>query len=324
MSKASSSGESPKRYDLMKTTLKVLKVYRYTTSGKLIAALDQSCVFPLNTDLSFSVKKAHSVKWSTLLELTPYRIEVEFVNGSNVYRTIRTWNENNIPAKTQNPSAPLEQRIDITPSEQFNDAENKYIGQSDGHPIGIILISAAFILIFFVGIWGWWPSGLVLITGIIVSRATKKAGDPNLINEIKLAKQRVREKVKKDLQVAMQNIDIWVTLDGIEFENWVAEIFRDQGFDVDHTPRSNDQGVDLIFRKSGKIAIVQCKKYSKNVGIATVRELAGVRLSWPNADAVLVTLFDFSKATRDFAKKHNIKLFSVARDFLGSEYRPGR
>lgn len=58
--------------------LKVLKVYRYPSTGKLVAAMDHgNHVFPLNSDLTFSGKDPHRVSRRTRLELTPYRLEVE-------------------------------------------------------------------------------------------------------------------------------------------------------------------------------------------------------------------------------------------------------
>ena len=121
----------------------------------------------------------------------------------------------------------------------------------------------------------------------------------------------------------MHSVRAWAALDGIEFERAVARIYIEQGFEVEFTPRTNDQGVDLILKKGDKISIVQCKAYTRNVGVSAIRELAGVRAAWPQAEqAILVTLFDFSSAAKTFAAQHKIKLFSVARDYLKSDYRP--
>ncbi len=118
---------------------------------------------------------------------------------------------------------------------------------------------------------------------------------------------------------------VWAALDGVGFEQGVAQIYREKGFDVEFTPRTKDQGVDLILRQNGTIAIVQCKAYKKNVGVSAVRELAGVRAAWPHADeAILAALFDFSVEAKSFATQHNIKLFSVTRDYHKADYRPGR
>ncbi|MFZ1250376.1 MAG: restriction endonuclease [Candidatus Microsaccharimonas sp.] len=46
--------------------------------------------------------------------------------------------------------------------------------------------------------------------------------------------------------LAISQID---TLTGIEFENYLAHIFRHKGYKVQDTPRSNDFGVDLLITK---------------------------------------------------------------------------
>lgn len=105
----------------------------------------------------------------------------------------------------------------------------------------------------------------------------------------------------------------------------LTKIYREKGFDVEYTPRTNDQGVDLILKRNGAVSIVQCKAYANNIGVSAIREFAGVRVSWPHADeAIFVGLFDFSRPTKDFAAQYNIKLFSVTRDYLGTDYGHGK
>ena len=121
----------------------------------------------------------------------------------------------------------------------------------------------------------------------------------------------------------MRDVQVWIAFDGVQFEQAVAKIFREKGFVVEFTPRSNDKGVDLIIKKDGAVSIVQCKAYKKNVGVRAVRELVGVRASWPNAEeAFLVALFDFSRGAKEFAAEQNIKLVSIAKDYLKTDYRP--
>lgn len=144
------------------------------------------------------------------------------------------------------------------------------------------------------------------------------------ILEVKEAKERLRLAAQRELVEAMHDVSAWATLDGIGFERAVAIIYREQGFNVEFTSRTNDRGVDLILRKGGTVSIVQCKAYAKSVGVSAVRELIGTRAAWPNpTEAILVALFDFSGAAKSFAAEHNIKLYSVAREYLKTDYRPG-
>jgi|CXWL01.1.fsa_nt_gi hypothetical protein len=313
----------------MKThALKVLKVYRYRSSGKLIASgLGNGYVLPLNSDLTFSEKEAHRVHRDTELDQTPYRLEVEVGSKGNLntYRIVRKWNENHLAPKSPDPSAPLEHRIDISPSEQFTESEKQYIGKSDGHPIGFGLIVSPFFLVWMAGVWGWWPPIVAFLIGVLIVWLTRTPGNPSKIKEVNNAKERTRQHTERQLQEAMRDVRVWAELDGVGFERGVARIYREKGFDVEFTPRTKDQGVDLILKRNGAVSIVQCKAYTNNVGVSAVRELAGVRVAWPHAEEViLAALFDFSSEARSFATQHNIKLFSVARDYLKSDYRLGR
>lgn len=306
--------------------LQVLKVYRYRNSGRLIATgLGKGYVFTLNNDLTFSEKEPHRTRRNTAFEETPYRIEVEVARKGkhNTYRIVRTWNEHHLPSKSVDPRAPLENRIDVSPAQSFSAAEASYVGKSSGHSIGYFLVIGSFFLLFLVPQWGWLPPLLTLTSGILTIWRTSTPGDASKIAEVKDAKERLREKTEQTLNEAMRDVRAWAALDGVGFERAVAKLYRDQGFDVEFTPRTNDHGVDLILRKNGTLSIVQCKAYSKNVGVSAVRELVGVRASWPKAtDAVLATLFDFSNPAKTFAAAHNIRLFSVARDYLKTDFRP--
>ena len=175
------------------------------------------------------------------------------------------------------------------------------------------------------GLWGWWPPIVAFLAGALIVWLTKTPGDASKIQEVKDAKERLRRQAERQLQEAMQNVRAWAALDGVGFERGVARIYREKGFDVEFTPRTNDQGVDLILKRNGAVSIVQCKAYTDNVGVSAIRELAGVRASWPHAEEViLVALYDFSSPAKDFAAQHNIELFSVAKNYLGTDYRPDR
>ena len=162
--------------------LKVLKVYQYQDSGKLIADLENGYGFPLNSDLTFEEKVPQRICLDTKPEATLYRISVEVgtQGKEKTYHIIRTWkidyrremrkiledegiddnlintliNKAHCPSKSIEPNAPIEDRIEISMLVEFSEAERQYVGQSDGHPIGPLLIVASFFLFFMSGFWG--------------------------------------------------------------------------------------------------------------------------------------------------------------------------
>lgn len=164
---------------------------------------------------------------------------------------------------------------------------------------------------------------MAFAAGLLIVILTKNPGDASKIQDIKKAKERLRHHTEQKLQEAIQDIELWAALDGVTFERAVARIYRERGFNVQFTQRTNDQGVDPILKKNGILSIVQCKAYATNVGVSAVRELIEVRQSSPHAEgAILATLFDCSSAAKILTAQHNIKLFSIARDYLRTDYRP--
>ncbi|MCZ7668851.1 MAG: restriction endonuclease [Chloroflexi bacterium] len=87
-----------------------------------------------------------------------------------------------------------------------------------------------------------------------------------------------------------------------EFEQYVARLFRQKGYAVRLRGRSGDKGVDLeLKQRSGKRAIVQCKRYRRPVGPEVVRELFGTLIHERVAHAFLVTTADISQSAREWA-----------------------
>ena len=46
-----------------------------------------------------------------------------------------------------------------------------------------------------------------------------------------------------------------------QFESFIGELFREQGYFVMETPEGPDNGVDLVLRKEGEKTYVQCKHW---------------------------------------------------------------
>lgn len=104
-------------------------------------------------------------------------------------------------------------------------------------------------------------------------------------------------------------------INGYEFEDFIANLFRNKGFKVTQTDYSCDGGIDLIAEYdkpifSGKY-IIQCKKYTDNlVGQPEIRDLYGVVMSENANKGILITTSDFTEQARSFAKGKNIELIN--------------
>jgi len=92
------------------------------------------------------------------------------------------------------------------------------------------------------------------------------------------------------------------------FEELVAAVFRNSGFDVQLTPETRDGGADIFAVRrdgltGGALHIIECKRYepSRKVGIGVVQRMLGVVEHHRATKGVVVTTSTFSKDARDFA-----------------------
>lgn len=103
----------------------------------------------------------------------------------------------------------------------------------------------------------------------------------------------------------MSQID---TLSGVEFENFLKEMFEKLGYAVEKTKASHDYGADLLITKNGKKAVVQAKCYAKAVGIKAVQEIIGAKQHYAAEDAFVATNNYFSKDAEVLAVENGVKL----------------
>lgn len=102
----------------------------------------------------------------------------------------------------------------------------------------------------------------------------------------------------------------------LQFERYVALVFRHKGFRVRHRGRSGDHGVDLeVLTSSNQLGIVQCKRYRATVGEQVVRDLYGTMLHEGAAHAYLVTTGGISSSARNWANGKPLTLVDGSRLF---------
>lgn len=103
----------------------------------------------------------------------------------------------------------------------------------------------------------------------------------------------------------------WLSKTGVELEEAVADLFSDLGFEVQTTPASGDQGIDLILKKDGSTSVVQCKALGKPCGPAIVRETFGAMHAFKADEAMVICPRGFTQASIEFAKDKPIQLLTV-------------
>ena len=95
-----------------------------------------------------------------------------------------------------------------------------------------------------------------------------------------------------------------------DFEFLVAEAYRRQGYTVDFSlGRGADGGVDLVLRRDGRTALVQCKQWKVySVGAPVIREIFGIMTAEHANEAIVVTSGHFTREARTFAAGKPIRL----------------
>lgn len=93
-----------------------------------------------------------------------------------------------------------------------------------------------------------------------------------------------------------------------KFEELIAEIFRNKGYEITLTPKTRDGGKDIIaLYKSPfghQMFIIECKRYKEDnkVGVELVRGLYGIKTAERYNQALLVTSSTFTKDAKEFVR----------------------
>jgi restriction system protein len=106
------------------------------------------------------------------------------------------------------------------------------------------------------------------------------------------------------LALSMSDVD---NMSGLEFEQYVGELLRTQGFKIKLTP-INDFGVDVIARKNGVLIAVQTKRYSKPVGLRAVQEAYTGMAQHHCTESMVVTNNRFTSQAVRLAEVNHCKL----------------
>ena len=92
------------------------------------------------------------------------------------------------------------------------------------------------------------------------------------------------------------------SMDGVEYEKYCKDILEDAGWEVEDTPITGDQGVNLIASIEDLRVCIQCKCFAKPVGNKAVQEIAAGKTHWKGTHAVVVAKSGFTKAAKQLAE----------------------
>ena len=114
-----------------------------------------------------------------------------------------------------------------------------------------------------------------------------------------------------------EHVDIgWLNkLSWQAFEHQVAEVYRQEGFDVEETGGGgSDGGIDLILHRNGQKSVVQCKRWKTyKVGVQPIRELFGVMAAERADRAIFITSGIYTNEALQFAEGKPLELVDGAQ-----------
>lgn len=109
----------------------------------------------------------------------------------------------------------------------------------------------------------------------------------------------------------VKSLDYWMNLDGHQFEEAVARVFRKQGYQAQVSKQGGDGGIDIVLIMNDHRIAVQCKAHKKQIGPSVARDLYGTMLHFGYTEGMIVSRSGFTLGVEDFVRGKNIKLVNM-------------
>jgi len=100
-------------------------------------------------------------------------------------------------------------------------------------------------------------------------------------------------------------------MSGVEFEEFIATLFRKLGYTVELTKGSGDHGIDLLMRKENQVVVVQCKRWNAPVGEPVIRDFYGSLMNVGAHSGYVVTTATFTSQAFAFVQDKPVQLVDL-------------
>lgn len=119
-----------------------------------------------------------------------------------------------------------------------------------------------------------------------------------------------RKLYNQDINLILSRIKF---MDGSEFEDFIAYLFKLDGYEVQQTPKTNDKGTDIILNNS---IYIECKHWDKKslIGRELINKLVGSAYGLSggnNFKTLFITTSSYNKNAIEFAKLTKTKLWDM-------------
>lgn len=97
---------------------------------------------------------------------------------------------------------------------------------------------------------------------------------------------------------------------GVEFERYSAELLSKNDVQiVEETPTTGDFGADFIILLDGERTVLQCKRFSRPVGVKAVQEAIAAMPYYKCTGAAVITNSTFTRQARELAEESGVILW---------------
>lgn len=107
----------------------------------------------------------------------------------------------------------------------------------------------------------------------------------------------------------------------LEFENFIGDLFKKMGYEVDLTPCSSDYGADVIAKNQNETIAIQVKRNSvgNNVGVQEVNQVLGSMHYYKANRSIVITTSDFTKQAIKASENAPLELWGREKLFKAVE-----
>jgi HJR/Mrr/RecB family endonuclease len=116
--------------------------------------------------------------------------------------------------------------------------------------------------------------------------------------------------ILKNITVSGIEFDKIEEMDGVEFEELIANLFEQKGYSTNVTSATGDQGADVIAEKGLEKVAIQAKRYSGKVSNSAVQEVVASMEHYDASDGIVITNSKFTSSAKDLASSNNIELWN--------------
>lgn len=108
-----------------------------------------------------------------------------------------------------------------------------------------------------------------------------------------------------------ENASLTKVITGQEFELFCQKRLLELGWNAKTTSVTGDFGADLVVERDGATIIIQCKYYSKPVGVDAVQQVFAAMTFYKAQKAAVVSNQSYTKAARQMAQSNSVALLHM-------------